>query len=121
MPMATIQDTFFKIQDTKKKQREIRALYREALKQSQSYQDVIEEVRTLREKKKHIEEKIRADYERDLARLYDLVEELKRESEKIADMVMTSLARGEVVKVHDARNIVYDPIVTVRFKKSDDQ
>lgn len=119
--MASIQDTFFKIQDTKKKQREIRALYREALKKSQSYQTVTEDLRTLREKKKGIEERIRAEYAHDMDRLDDLIEELKRETERLTNLVLSSYVRGEIVKVHDARNTVYDPIIKVTFKKSDEQ
>ena len=119
--MASIQDTFFKIQDTKKKQREIRTLYREALRQSQSYQDVLRDGQTLREKKKGIEQKIRAEYARDLEKLDALVEELKADHSKLADMVLSAIARGEIIKVRDTHNTVYDPIVKVTFKKSDEQ
>lgn len=119
--MATIQDTFFRIQETKKKQREIRALYRDALKNSHSYQEALTDMQALREKKKGIENRIRADYARDLERLDALVDELKQDNTKLADMVLSSLMRGEIIKVRDMRNMVYDPIVKVTFKKSDEQ
>jgi hypothetical protein len=119
--MSTIQDTFFKIQDTKKKQREIRALYREALRRSQSHQDILHDLQALREKKRGIEEKIRAEYARDLEKLDALVEELKVDHSKLADMVLSAIARGEIIKVRDMRNTVYDPIVSVTFKKADEQ
>ncbi|MEK7123109.1 MAG: hypothetical protein AAB855_04635 [Patescibacteria group bacterium] len=119
--MATIQDTFLRIQEVKKKQREIRVLYREALKKSQSHQTAVEDLRGLREKKKGIEDRIRAEYARDLDKLDELMDELKRENEKLSDMVLSSYVRGEIVKVHDARNTVYDPIIKVSFKKSDEQ
>lgn len=119
--MATIQDTFFHIQETKKKQREIRALYRDALKNSHSYQEALTDMQTLREKKKGIENRIRVDYARDLERLDALVDELKQDNTKLADMVLSSLMRGEIIKVRDMRNMVYDPIVKVTFKKSDEQ
>lgn len=119
--MATIQDTFFKIQDTKKKQREIRSLYREALRQSQSYQDVLHELQAMREKKKTIEQKIRVEYARDLEKLDEMIQELKEDHSKLADMVLSSLMRGEIIKVHDTYNNVYGPIVKVTFKKSDEQ
>ncbi|MBI2484369.1 hypothetical protein HYV71_04260 [Candidatus Uhrbacteria bacterium] len=119
--MATIQDTFFRIQDTKKKQREIRSLYREALKKSHSYQEVLTDMQTLREKKKRIEENIRTEYARDLEQLDALVAELKEDHSKLADMVLSSLMRGEIIKVRDTHNTVYNPIVKVAFKKSDEQ
>lgn len=119
--MATIQDTFFRIQDTKKKQREIRSLYREALKKSHSYQEALTDMQVLREKKKRLEENIRTKYARDLEKLDALVEELKADHSKLADMVLSAIARGEIIKVRDAHNTVYDPIVKVTFKKSDEQ
>lgn len=119
--MATIQDTFFHIQDTKKKQRELRSMYREALKNSHSYQETLTDMQALREKKKRIEAKIRTDYARDLEKLDQLVEELKEDHSKLADMVLSSLMRGEIIKVRDMRNTVYDPIVKVTFKKSSEQ
>lgn len=119
--MATIQDTFFRIQDTKKKQCEIRSMYRVALKNSHSYQETLTDMQALREKKKGIENRIRAEYARDLERLDALVDELKQDNTKLADMVLSSLMRGEIIKVRDIRNTVYDPIVKVTFKKSDEQ
>ncbi len=53
--------------------------------------------------------------------LDQLVEELKEDHNKLADMVLSAIARGEIIKVRDMRNTVYDPIVKVTFKKSDEQ
>lgn len=119
--MSTIQDTFFKIQDTKKKQREVRSVYREALSKSYDYQDITAQIRTLREKKKKIEDGIKSEYSRELDMLDDFAEALKTEQDKISDMVLSSLAKGEIIKVRDMRNTAYDPIVKVVFRKSDEQ
>lgn len=119
--MSTIQDTFFKIQDTKKKQREIRSVYREALSKSYDFQDITAQIKTLREKKKKIEDGIKSEYSRELDMLDDFAEALKTEQDRISDMVLTSLAKGEIIKVRDMRNTAYDPIVKVVFRKSDEQ
>ncbi len=119
--MSTIQDTFFKIQDTKKKQREIRSVYREALSKSYDYQDITAQIRTLREKKKKIEDGIKSEYSRELDMLDEFAESLKVEQDRISDMVLSSLAKGEIIKVRDMRNTAYDPIVKVVFRKSDEQ
>lgn len=119
--MSTIQDTFFKIQDTKKKQREIRSVYREALSKSYDYQDITAQIKTLREKKKKIEDGIKSEYSREFDMLDDYAEALKTEQDRISDMVLTSLAKGEIIKVRDMRNTAYDPIMKVVFRKSDEQ
>ncbi|MBI4600264.1 hypothetical protein HY732_05095 [Candidatus Uhrbacteria bacterium] len=119
--MSAIQDTFFKIQDTKKKQREIRAVYRGALDKSHAHQDVMSQIRALREKKKGIEDRIKAEYSREMDMLDDLSETMRAEQERMADMVVSSLSRGEIIKVRDMRNNAYDPIVKVVFRKIDEQ
>lgn len=119
--MSTLQDIFFHIQETKKKQREIRALYREALQKSHDHEEIARELRALKEKKRIVEEKIKAEFSHELDTLDELSEEIKGDNEKIADMVMSHLMKGEVVKVHDSKNSTYDPILKVVFRKSDDQ
>lgn len=119
--MNTLQDTFYQIQDAKKKQREIRSLYREALKKSHDYQEVMRESRTLQEKKRLIEQKIKTEFSRELDTLDDLIEEVKVHNEKLTNMVLSHITKGEVVKVRDMRNNSYDPLIRVVFKKSDEQ
>lgn len=119
--MSAIQDAFFKIQDTREKQRALRAVYREALVKSREYQDISDQIRALREKKKKIEEEIRSEYTRECDMLDELVTTMKEEQGRVVDMVLSSLSRGEIIKVRDSRNAVYDPVVNVRFKKSDEQ
>ncbi len=119
--MSTVQDTFYKIQDAKKRQRDIRSMMRQALKQSSEYEETIESIKGLREKKKTIEARVRGEFSRELDILDAATNELKGEQELMAHLVLTSLMKGEVIKVHDAKNYVYDPVVKVTFKKSDDQ
>jgi|GEM_PF-526186 len=119
--MSTIQDTFFKIQDMRKKQREIRSVYREALQKSYAYQELVAELRTVKEKKKKVEDRIKEEYARELEKLDDLSDTMKAEQDRISDMVLSSLSKGEIIKVHDVRNYAYDPVVKVSFRKSDEQ
>jgi predicted P-loop ATPase/GTPase len=119
--MNTLQDIFINIQDGKKKQRELRAMYREAQLQSADYQDIAAEIKTLQEKKKTIEQKIKAEFSRELEQIDELKSELKEEQEKLVSLALARLAKGETMKVIDSYNNVYDPVIRVSFKKSDDQ
>ncbi len=119
--MKTLQDVFITIQDSKKKQRELRAMYREAQGKSPEYQDIVMEIKTLREKKKIIDQKLKSEFSHELEQLDTLKVELKEEQEKLVSIALAALAKGEVIKVIDSYNNVYDPVIKVAFKKSDDQ
>lgn len=119
--MTSIQDTFVQIQDAKKRQRDIRKMINDALKQSPNYADIGDEISTLKEKKKAIEDKVKEEFFKELDMLDEIKQKMKEASEHLADLVMTDIMKGEIVKVHDAYNNLYDPIVKVTFKKSDDQ
>ncbi len=119
--MNTLQDVFIRIQESKKKQRELRAMYREAQQKSPEYQDIVAEIQTLQEKKKTIEQKLKTEFSRELQQIDELKSELKEEQEKLVSLALARFAKGETMKVIDSYNNVYDPIIKVSFKKSDDQ
>ena len=50
--MANLQEIFDRIQKTKHEQKEIKAMHRDALANSQSLREISEEVKILKEKKK---------------------------------------------------------------------
>ena len=96
-------------------------MVREALGKSREYKDVVEELTTLREKKRTIENCVNGEFSRELDMLDDLTATLKQDQDRISDMVISSLSNGEIIKVRDSRNATYDPIVKVVFRKSDEQ
>ncbi len=119
--MNTLQDVFISIQESKKKQRELRSMYREAQQKSPEYQDIVAEIQALREKKKTIEQKLKSEFSRELEQIDELKSELKEEQEKLVSLALARFAKGETMKVIDSYNNVYDPVIKVSFKKSDDQ
>ena len=119
--MHTLQDVFASIQDAKKKQRELRAMYREAQIQLPDYQDIVTEIKTLQEKKRTIEQKLKIQFSQELEQIDRIKSELKEEHEKLVSLAISHLAKGEVMRVIDNYNNVYDPVIKVSFKKSDDQ
>ncbi|MEK7648664.1 MAG: hypothetical protein AAB400_01965 [Patescibacteria group bacterium] len=119
--MPNLQEVFVTIQESKKKQRELRAMYREAQVQSADYQDIVAEIKTLQEKKKTIEQKLKSEFSKELEQIDQLKSDLKEEQEKLVALAIAHLAKGEAIRVIDSYNNVYDPVIKVSFKKSDDQ
>jgi predicted P-loop ATPase/GTPase len=117
---SSVHDIFFRIQGIKKEQRTLRALYRDALKNSHEYQEVYAELERLREKKKTIEDSIKAQFNREMEKLDELKGQLHEDGQLLTDSVLTRLMKGEIVKVVDVYNNSYNPIVKVTFKKSEE-
>ncbi len=118
--MESVQDVFIRIQGIKKEQRTLRALYRDALLSSVEYKEARAEKERLQEKKKNVEDSIKADFSKELEKLDELKQQLQEDVQLLTDSVLTRLMKGEIVKVIDAYNNKYDPIVKVAFKKSEE-
>lgn len=115
--MADLQEVFDRIQETKKEQRDLRSSYRDALANSQSYQDTIEELRVLREKKKKIESGIKDDFRGEFDRLDRIKLDLEADKEVMSDLAFNQLIKGETIALIDQYENKYEPVFSVRFQK----
>lgn len=116
--MQNIQEVFNHIREMKKEQKDLRDMYKDALVQADEYEEIAEEIKTLREKKKAIEQRIQAQ----LGRAYEKFEDLKREvdtqKEMMNDIALSTLMKGETVVVKDEFDNDYEPNWKVGFKKT---
>lgn len=116
--MVDIQEIFNRIQGNKKKQKDIKLLYKDALKNSLDYQDTGSKLNALKDKKKKIEATVKDQYASEFAKLDALEMDVKADTELLTDAAMTMLMKGERVEVQDEFNNVYDPVFSVKFKKN---
>lgn len=116
--MVDIQEIFNRIQANKKKQKDIKTLYKDALKNSLDYQDTLSKLSALRDKKKKVEAGIRDQYASEFAKFDKLEMDIKADSELLTDAAMTMMMKGERVEVQDEYKNVYDPLFSVKFKKA---
>lgn len=115
--MQDIQEIFNRIQEIKKKQKDIRSSYKEALASSQEYVELTDKLKIMREKKKQIENMIKSDFSSEFTKLDDLKIDLESDMEMLSDIVITKTMKGESVEIKDEYDNNYEPIFTVRFKK----
>ena len=115
--MERIQEVFNKIEEIKKEQREIKKSYRDALSNSQEYQDVVDKLSTLKDRKKQVEEGIKDDFNSEFTRLEDLKIDLEAEKEMLSDIALNKLVKGEKLEIKDKYDNQYEPIFSVKFKK----
>lgn len=86
------------------------------------YQQIVEQIKTLQEAKKSIENQVgAAELSSDLNKIDLLKLDLKSDKESLCDAALALHAKGKAVEVVDQNNIRWIPTFSVRFKKAEDQ
>ena len=116
--MQKVQEVFNKIREMKKEQKDIRDMYKDALVQADKYEEIVEEIKVLREKKKEIEARVQAQLGRSWEKLENLKLEIETQKEMLNDIAISTLMKGETVAVKDEFDNAYEPIWKVNFKKT---
>lgn len=109
--MQDIQKIFDDIQKLKKERRELNKEYKYSLDHDDSYQEIVEKMKKLREKKKNIEEGNKSP------RLDEIKNEIAGFNEMISDIAISTLMKGESVYLKDEYENEYEPTYKVTFKK----
>lgn len=113
-----LNEVFKRIQDKKKEQRELKKMFRDALSINGEYQEALEELEALKLKKKKIEVGVQSDFKEEIDKIEGLKLHIAGDSQMLSDLALTQLTKGEEIKVIDDNKVEYEPIFTVRFKKS---
>lgn len=116
--MQNIQEVFNHIREMKKEQKDLRDMYKDALLQADEYEEIVEEIKALREKKQAIEARIQAQLGRAYEKLEDLKHDVETEKEMMNDIALSTLMKGETVVVKDEWDNEYEPNWKVAFKKT---
>ena len=115
--MKNLQEVFNRLQKTKRKQKEIKLAYKDALLTATGYKELIEEIKTLKEKKKRKEQDIKNDFTQEFDKLEELKADSETDQEMLSDIALNNLVKGETVKVVDEAENDYEPVFNVKFKK----
>jgi len=118
--MKSLQEVFDRIQETKTQQRNIKIMYADALANSHEYQDVVEKMKKLKTIKKEIEDQTKAELGTEWEKLDLMKLHLREDKETLTDIAISTLMKGETVKVTDKSNNDYEPIFSVRFSKANE-
>ena len=115
--MKDLQSIFTKLQNLKKEQKELKAIYRDSLKNSDQYQKIIEDLKELKTKKKDIEDLTKAELKSSFEKLEGLKYDIESENELMSDIALNQLIKGEPISITDQYENKYEPVFSVRFKK----
>ncbi len=117
--MPNLQDVFARIKQTSKEKRDIKRTYDDALRASKPYQDILDELKRLKDKKSSFESAIQADFQQELQKMESMKESLNTDRQLLTDMALTQMMKGETVEITDENDVKYEPVFKVSFKKAD--
>ncbi|MDD2353826.1 MAG: hypothetical protein PHH52_01005 [Patescibacteria group bacterium] len=109
---------FSRMQERKKQQRELKAMYRDALATNGNYQKVSEELEDLKNKKKQLENSIKTDFKEEFDKLEGLKLNIASDNQLLSDLALSEFSQGKLRRLVDENKVEYEPIFTVRFKKT---
>ncbi len=115
--MQDIGEVFTRIQENKKRLKDLRSAYTDALSSSQQYVDIKEELTVMREKMKSLEATIKEGFSGEFTQMDDIKIDIASDMELMTDIAMTRLMKGETVAVTDQYDNEYEPSFKVNFKK----
>jgi len=116
--MSELQEIFSRIKENQKKHKDIKSAYRDALVNSEQYRHVIEELKVLKDKKRNLEAQVKKDFGSEFDQLETTKHDLATDKELLSDLAITKLMKGETVSVTDEYENEYEPIFSVKFKKT---
>lgn len=115
--MQNIQDVWIRIQDTKKQQKEIALMYKDALDGIAEYQKIKEQLKELGLKKKQFESEVQSELGAQYEKLHTLKKDVQLDKQLLADLAINNLMEGQTVTIKDPENNEYEPVFSVSFKK----
>lgn len=115
--MQEIQKIFDDIQEFKKKRKEIGKEYRDALTQSSGYEELKDDLKKLREKKKLLESGVQSEMGSRWEEFETAKNEIESLDEMLTDIALTNLMDGKSINLKDKNNVEYEPQYKITFKK----
>ena len=118
---AELREIFDRIKKTKKERKEIKNIYADALRNSKAYQEVLEELKKLKDKKLRIESTIKAEFVKEFEKMDNYKKDIDTDNQLLSDLAFNGLIKGETVQIEEENGTKYDPVFSVKFKKSEDR
>ncbi len=113
--MRDIKEIFERVQEQKMEQRELAASIRDSFRNSPEHRDLMDQITRLKLKKDQIERTMTDGY----AEKIDLLKaNIKDSMQVMSDIALSTIMKGESIKLTDAKDNEYEPVFTVRFKKA---
>lgn len=117
--MANLQDIHQRLEELKRKRRELNRMFKDELAQNEEYKKIVEDLKVLKEKKKSIENTTKLSCFAGQDAIKDVSDQIKVEKELLTDVALNMYVEGQNVEIVD-KDTRYTPEFSVKFKKQKD-
>ena len=115
--MPDLKEILCRVRATKHKKKEVSEVVRDARAQSTPYQEVLDQLKKIKEKKAQLEQAIQGDLQSEVEQLERLSLDVKTDMQLLSDLALTKFMKGETIELTDENETKYEPIFKVTFKK----
>jgi len=102
-----------------KKKKELNTVIKEAYSKSKEYEELMDQMKTLRARRKQIEVGIRQEYSSEFNQLDDIKNDIKDSKMVLSDLIWNELMKNNSVEVVDENDHKFVPSVVVSLKKAE--
>lgn len=114
--MPNLEEVYKRLEKNKKRKKEIAKMVSDEMSHNSRYQEIKEELKTLRDEKKAIEHTVLASSP-DFAELEELKAEIQTDQEVLSDLALNMYVKDETVEIVDEYDQTWFPSFKVTFKK----
>lgn len=107
-----------RVQEKKAELKDLKSVIKDMLDNSSEWQEIEEKMKALREKRKGVMQIIHDQCSSEMIKIDDLKIDIDSDQEMLNDIAMLSYTKGESIEIKDKYDNQYEPIFSVRFKKS---
>lgn len=117
--MPSLQEVHARLLAKKREKSEIQKAFKDELVNNARYQQISEQLKTLKEERKSIENQAWAAASQDAEKLDLLALDITSDKELLSDIALNLYTKGETVEIVDEHNTRWVPSFAVSFKKDD--
>jgi hypothetical protein len=117
--MPSLQEVHERLRAKKREKSEIQKAFKDELINNPRFQQVSDQLKSLKEEKKSIENQAWASASQEADKLDLLTLDITADKELLSDIALNMYAKGETVEVIDEYNTRWVPSFAVSFKKDD--
>ncbi|MDP2631269.1 MAG: hypothetical protein Q8P30_00695 [Candidatus Uhrbacteria bacterium] len=114
--MSQLEEVYTRLDENKKKRRDINKMYKDELSHSVRHKDLLEEIKVLRDEKKSIENEIK-EGSPEFRELEDIKIDIQTDQELLSDIALNMYTNKEIVEIIDEYDNKWYPVFKVAFKK----
>ncbi len=119
-PMPSLEEVHGRLRAKAREKSELQKAFKDELANNPRYQQIVEQLKTLKEEKKSIENQTWASSSADAQKLDLLTLDIQSDKEMLSELALNLYVKGQTVEIVDELHVRWVPKFSVAFKKDDE-